>query len=350
MKILKNKKVLLILGILLAILIVIATFLIHTIYKYYLNQIDIVDKPSIEEIEKGNKSDLDEPPETTQQVTDSIYKEEQKEDEIINILLCGMDARKYDTNSRSDTIILASYNKTNHTVKLVSFMRDTWVYIPERGWNRINAATAYGGTGLLVNTLNYNFGLDIQNYIQIKFDDFKRVIDILGGIDIELTKQEINYINKKLHNEDKDWKNDIEAEPGIVHLNGTQALWHCRNRSIGNSDFDRTERQRNVLNTIINKIMTMDIATATSLIYEMKDYVNMNVPLSTVIELGSDAIINGSLSIESERIPYDDMFNYANKNGASVIEIDLEQTTKKLHEFIGYEKLIDDVENNKIDK
>lgn len=334
-----RKRILIICGIGAVLLCLITLGLYSIISPYYSNRIDIVEKPSI--IEKDNWAKL---PETKEQLITSIYKEEQKEDEIINILLCGMDAREYETNSRSDTIILASYNKTNHTVKLVSFMRDTWVYIPEHGWGRINSATSYGGTGLLVNTLNYNFDLDIQNYVQIKFDDFKKVIDILGGIDVDLTKQEINYINRKLHSDDRDYKNDIQSEPGLVHLNGTQALWHCRNRSIGNSDFSRTERQRTVLSIIINKVMSMDIGTATTLLYEMKDYVNMNVPLSTVLDLGSDAILSGSLTVESSRIPYDDLYKYGNKSGASVLDIDFESTVERLHEFLGYDT-VEDGEN-----
>lgn len=330
----KGKRAKIIIVSIISIIVVAILFGIWLIGPYYDNKIEIIEKP-VESTEQQETilPDIDD---TNDNIKDNIYKEEQKEDEIINILLCGMDARKYDTNSRSDTIILASYNKTQHSVKLVSFMRDTWVMLPERGWSRINAATAYGGTGLLVNTLNYNFDLDIQNYVQIKFDDFKKVIDILGGIDIQLSKDEIKYINRKLHNEDKDWNNDIKDDAGIVHLNGTQALWHCRNRSIGNSDFTRTERQREVLSVIIDKITSMNLGQATRLVFELREHVNTNVPMEIILELGKDAIISGNMTIETQRIPYDDYFKYANKNGASVLEIDIDKTTELLHEFLGY--------------
>lgn len=101
------------------------------------------------------------------------------DDDVVNILLLGMDARSYDVYSRSDTMILASYNKTKHEVKLVSFLRDSWVDIPGYGWNRLNAATAFGGPELLIDTLKTNFDLDIDHYAQIKFDDFKEIIDRL---------------------------------------------------------------------------------------------------------------------------------------------------------------------------
>lgn len=306
---------------------------------------NIEDKRDVENIlpdeEQGLNEDL---------VSDApIYIEEQKEDEIINIVLTGMDARKNETRSRSDTIILISYNKTQHIVKMISFLRDTWVYLPEKGWSKINAATAYGGIGLLINTLNNNFDLDVQNYVQIKFNDFKKVIDLVGGIDIELTKSEIKYINNKLHSDDKDYKNDITVEPGMVHLNGTQTLWHCRNRTIGNADFSRTDRQREVLSILINKALQMPVSEVISLVYQMQEYVNMNISIETIYDLIEDAIINKNIQIESYKIPFDDMFNYANKNGASVVEINIEKTTEKLHEILGY-KDGEKIENENIDE
>lgn len=340
----KSTKILIVVASILAVLIIAAVLMYCiVIMPYYSDRIDIVSKPQ-EDIESTVNDTIevelpDNPDEipAEDQTKDVIYEEEQKEDEIINILLSGVDTRSYDLNSRSDTIILASYNKTQHTVKLVSFMRDSWVYLPERGWSRINAATVYGGTGLLINTINYNFDLDIQNYVQVKFDDFRKIIDIIGGIDVELTQQEINYINRKLHSDDRDWSNDITAEPGLVHLNGAQALWHCRNRSIGNSDYTRTERQREVIGIIIDKILSMSLGEVSSIVFELRNYVNTNIPMQTILELGYDAMIAGNIEVESSRVPFDGEFWSANKNGASVLELDIDANTALLHEFLGYE-------------
>ena len=340
----KSTKILIVVASILVVLIIAAVLLYCiVIMPYYSDRIDIVSKPQ-EDIESTVNDTIDiELPDNPDEIPaedqtkDVIYEEEQKEDEIINILLSGVDTRSYDLNSRSDTIILASYNKTQHTVKLVSFMRDSWVYLPERGWSRINAATVYGGTGLLINTINYNFDLDIQNYVQVKFDDFRKIIDIIGGIDVELTQQEINYINRKLHSDDRDWSNDITAEPGLVHLNGAQALWHCRNRSIGNSDYTRTERQREVIGIIIDKILSMSLGEVSSIVFELRNYVNTNIPMQTILELGYDAMIAGNIEVESSRVPFDGEFWSANKNGASVLELDIDANTALLHEFLGYE-------------
>ena len=284
-----------------------------------------------------NISDIPEKSEVIpEQAKESIYKEEAKNEDIINVLLTGMDARSYDTRSRADTIILLSYNKSTKEIKMVSFMRDSWIYLVERGWSRINAATVYGGTGLLINSINYNFGLDIQNYVEIKFDDFIKVIDILGGIDIELSQGEIDYINNKLHIEDNDFNNDINSSAGIVHLNGKQTLWHCRNRTIGYSDFTRTERQREVLEIIIKQTLECDIFTILDLIYDLQNYVNTNIPIGTIIELTKEVLTNGISTIETARIPFDEAWKSSKKNGASVLELDINKNKELLESFLGY--------------
>lgn len=334
----KNKYIrIVLLCVMVAMIALVAFLTIKVVSQVYSNKIDIVEAP--ERVAENVDEIIDEKKEVeTKNI--SIYKEEKKLDEVINILLIGLDARTYDTVSRSDSMILVSYNTKNHTAKLVSVMRDTWAYIPEHGWSRINAATVYGGIGLLINTLNTDFDLDIQNYVQIKFDDFKKVIDLLGGIDVDLTSSEIKYINGKLHSDDNDYSNDITAEPGLVHLNGTQALWHCRNRTIGNADFERTERQREVLGILVDKGLNMSALEAGKLLYEITNYVNTNLPISTVIALVNDALISKNITIESYRIPFDNTFSYATKNGASVLDVDIQKNAELLHEALGYEGVV----------
>ena len=339
------------LSMLVIIILSISIFINQVIAPYFSNRIPIVDKdvvntdtidvilPNIDNItnseNKGNVESNKSPIESSKPV--DIYYQEQKSDDIVNILLVGMDARQYQTVSRSDTMILVSYNKTKHSIKMVSFLRDTWVYIPEMGWQRINAATAFGGTGLLINTINYNFDLDIQNYIQVRFEDFETIVNILGGIDVELTWDEIQYINYKLHTEDFDYSNDIIEEPGVIHLNGKQALWHCRNRSIGNSDWSRTERQRDVLNILLQKGMSMSISQAALMIYELREHCNTNLDIYNILVLCKDALISKNISVESVALPFDDTWQYENIEGMSVMTIDLERTKEILHKFLEIE-------------
>jgi len=312
----------------LALLLVVVIFISTFLSDFYDNQVEIA------EVKSNSVEDMD----------GKIQKKDQLKDEVFNILLVGVDARGNEKNSRSDTIVLASYNKTEHSVKLISFLRDTYVNIPSKGWNKINAATSFGGVGMLINTLNENFNLDIQHYVQIKFDDFKEVIDLMGGLDVELTDAEIRYINKKLHVENRDYNNDITAEAGVVHLNGTQTLWHCRNRSVGNGDFARTDRQREVLNLILNKALDLSASQMSSLVYSMKDYVDLNVPLNLILSLGKDAGITKELTVESYSVPFDGEFTYATKGGASVLILDMKDTVVRLFEILELE-LPEDFDN-----
>ena len=342
-------------------IICISVFVGKFLYSIYDNQIQIVDKDTQElnmEIEKEEiiLPDISSPDIEIEDIEDiegirtedNIYKEEQKKEEILNIVLVGMDTRSDNYNSRSDSIILLSYNKDRHILKMVSFLRDTWVYLPGKGYSRINNATAYGGVGLLINTLNENLDLDIQNYVQVRFEDFKKIIDIMGGLDVELSKSEINYINNKLHTDDKDWNNDITDSPGVIHLNGVQTLWHCRNRTIGEGDFSRTDRQREVLQLIVNKMMSLSKIEVTKLLYDMKDSVNMNIPLDNVLSIASDALIFRNIEIESYRIPFENMYHYANKNGASVLEINMDKTVIELHKILGISEDVSEVSSEEV--
>lgn len=303
---------------------------VEFIYSQIHSDIPIVEKPS-EPISVASELP-DEPQTASEQV---IYEQEQHKAEIYNILLVGMDARKGQTTSRSDSIVLATYNVDTHTVKLTSFMRDSWVELPENGWQRINAATAHGGVGLLINTLNHNFDLDIQNYVVVKFDEFRDLIDMIGGVDVELTREEINYINEKLHSEDKTWKHDIKDGPGVIHLDGWQALWHCRNRTIGDADFSRTSRQRQVLSQIIKQGLEMDVIALPGLVGETSEHISTNLSLDLILKLASDAILHrDDISIETYNVPFEDTWQYASKNGASVLEVDINAITEQLHELL----------------
>lgn len=259
----------------------------------------------------------------------------QVKDNVMNILLLGMDARNYEDASRSDSIILVSYNRTKHKVKMTSFMRDSYVEIPGYGWTRINAATAYGGPSLAIDTVAENFNIECGNYVQVKFDDFKKIIDIIGGVDIELSYAEIDYINNKLISEDGDWENQISSSEGIVHLNGAQALWHCRNRSVGSSDYERTERQRDVLEATMNQIFdNFDLGMAIKLVPTLFACVDTDISIIDLTSMAMDFFGKGMPEVETMRVPIDGLSWSANVNGASVIQLDMEGTAEALDKFI----------------
>lgn len=263
-----------------------------------------------------------------------IYQRIPIDENIINVLLVGVDAHPGETGSRSDTTMLVSYNRQEGTIQLVSFMRDIWTRIPDHGWNRINAAQAFGGVGLTINTINENYDLDIQRYITIRFEQFTSIVDELGGVKVTLTKKEIDYINNALPGEQS-----LDDTPGVKLLNGKQALVHCRNRKTGGGDFERTRRQREFMLAVFQKVKQKKSVTAlTSLLTFVLNSVETNMKPDELFTLGME-VVTGDPTLSAGRIPFDNTWQYASKDGRSVITIDLEKNKKMLHELLyGQEK------------
>ena len=306
------------------------------------NAIVIVGKPSaaavaspassetLEPVE-GTPADIDvdydvEVPDPTQE---PIYKQVKIDENVINILFVGADIRpEQNGNGRSDSMMLFSYNRTTQEAKLVSLMRDVWIHIPGHGYNRINAAYSFGGIGLCINTINENFDLDIQNYIQVDFGGFQKIIDELGGINLDLTLKEATYINKNCNSQ-------VLEKDGVQLLNGEQTLCHCRNRKTGDGDFGRTRRQRDVILAIFNRIKSVNDAVKISqLLFNSLDYIKTNMTPDMLFTLGTEMIGAKKISMQQGSIPFDKTWSYANMNGRSVISINLNKNKDQLYKFL----------------
>ena len=258
-----------------------------------------------------------------------IYKQYKTDPDVMNILLLGRDARNAKVeNGRTDSMIILSYNKRTHEVKLVSLMRDMLIPIEGHDWNRINTAYAFGGIGFCINTINDVFALDIQNYMTIDFTSLKNVIDSIGGVDVTLTPDEV-----ALYQTYGMLGKNVSA--GVVHLTGDQALRHARNRALG-SDFERTRRQRDILIAIYKKVTsTMSLSEVTELISTVIKMVATNLPLTDLVSLAADVMANkNAISIETSRVPYNDTYNGAWYKGMLVIQIDIAENTRLLHETL----------------
>ena len=227
-----------------------------------------------------------------------IYKVDKKDPDIENILILGTDSRNVQKErGRSDSIIVASFNKRTKQVKLVSFLRDTYIPIEGHGWNRINAAYAVGGVALCVNTINDLFGLDIQKFVIVNFSGASTFVDACGGVDMALTQKEINYL---LNLKDEFPQNS----DGTYHLDGKVALDYMRMRKI-DSDFGRTERQRKTMMAIYSQAMARkDVTQMYNLVREGFNLVKTNLKLSEMLDLAQSVISMGSeLNIGSENVP-----------------------------------------------
>lgn len=259
---------------------------------------------------------------------------ENEEEKIENILLVGIDSRtnnfKY---ARADTIIIVSINKLKRQINLTSIMRDTYVKIPRYRNNRINAAYAYGGAELLKKTINNNFNLDIEKHIVINFKGFEKVIDILGGLDVDLKKYEVNELNRCIAGLGGRRTNFIK-QSGIRHFNGQQALAYCRIRRVGKGDSERTERQRKVIKLIIEKIQGSSFSEYPKLVTNMYPYVKTNIGSRDYLKLICEYYNVKDWNMESIQIPTDKSGKPRIINSMWVIDPDLEECKKCIKEFI----------------
>ncbi len=260
-----------------------------------------------------------------------IYKVEKKDPNIENILVLGTDSRDVTVErGRSDSIIIMSYNKSTGAIKMVSVLRDSLVPIEGHRWNRINAAYSFDGVGLAVNTVNQLFDLDIQRFVVVDFNGVTDFIDKAGGVTINLTQAEADYMEKYSSKK-------IEFEAGPNYFNGDRALAYMRIRKI-DSDFKRTARQRNVIQALATKILKEKSLPE---IYDLADFafglVKTNISLteltSVIASIATGALENG-FNIESQHVPYSDSFAYKRYNGMAIISFDIDEAAKRVNKFI----------------
>lgn len=248
-------------------------------------------------------------------------------EKVVNILFIGVDTRTPNAESRSDSMILFSIDKNNKKIKLTSFMRDTWVTMPEtKKEAKLNAACTYGGAQYVIDTIEYNFNINIDSYILVDFVAFETIVDRLGGIQVEVTQKEADNMREEYYL-------NIEAGEKVI-LDGNEALWYSRIRHL-DSDFMRTLRQRKVMTSMINK------AKETGK-FELIDILQDILPLAETdinpLELTKLAMGAGFIyiryDIEQARIPAEDTWKNATKKGQSVLEADLGANQKYLETFI----------------
>lgn len=274
------------------------------------------------------------------------------EKHVKNILLIGSDARNSDSSSRSDTIMIVSVNKNTGKISLCSILRDTHLDIPGYREAKVNSAYARGGANLLVQTVEQNFGIKIDDYAAVNFEMFTALVDGLGGIEVEVTEKEANYLNnRQKYKEEK--KPDTFESGENVHLNGYQALWYSRIRKL-DSDFMRTQRQRKIMSAIFEKAKTqLNPAGVFGLISTAKEvapYIETTLSTadfwSLVISLGGCFVkSSGEMDklLVSQQIPFDGTWWYASKWDGSSIAINLEENKTLLYELL-YEESVEEPE------
>lgn len=284
---------------------------------------------------------------------------------ILNIMVFGEDsgADSETEYGRSDTMIMVSIDNRHKKIKLTSFMRDMLVNIPyvddagnDYGYAKLNAAYTLGGAELSVKTIESNFGVDIDRYAIVNFASFKNIIDALGGIDINLTQDEIDYINWQTYlNGQSEERYEITAEPGTVHLNGRQALWYARDRGyedeehpefvVEGDDFDRTSRQRNLMRTLMSDLKSASLTDIVKIVSEIGPMITTNLKKDEITTLVANSLTYLSYDVEEFSLPTSDCYQYGWYNQQSVLEIiDMQGLRTQLAKFIFGEETV--VANN----
>ena len=225
---------------------------------------------------------------------------------VINIMLIGTDNRTRGSYTRSDTMILMSINRSKGKLVLTSLMRDSYVHIPGKGNAKLNAATAIGGPGLLLQTVRDTFKIDVQQYIMVDFFALADIIDVLGGVSVSVSAAEVVEINK--HVKQFAPGRGTLTGSGTLQLNGPQAVGYARIRRVGNADYQRTERQRILMSAIINKTKSSGIDTLNNLLNTILPKVRTNIDKGSLVSYMTIAPSALNYPISQLRIPAPNTF------------------------------------------
>ncbi|WP_082234656.1 LCP family protein [Halobacillus massiliensis] len=262
----------------------------------------------------------------------SKYKDEFKgvdnNDGKTNVLVLGVDQRD-DETPRSDTIMIAQYDEEGQRAKVVSLMRDLYVSIPGHGYNKLNAAFAFGGPELMRQTIKENFGIDVEYYSIIDFDGFTHIVDTLApsGVEVDIEK-DMQY---------KASDTNINLKQGTQTLNGEELLGYARFRSDSRGDFARVERQQKVITLLKEELVSFNgVMKAPRLLGTLQPYVDTNVGSGKFLDLGKEVLFNGVDNIETFSLPTEDnVWNARMPYPVGlVLQHDEQQSAEEVQEFL----------------
>lgn len=251
-------------------------------------------------------------------------------DHIINILLVGQDRRPGQGRQRSDAMILCTFNTDTKALTMTSFLRDTYVQIPGYQDNRLNVPYVLGGFPLLDEALEVNFGVHVDANVEVDFSGFASIIDAMGGVDLELTSAEADYLNRR-GNWDVPGVYNWSLTSGMNHMTGEQALAYSRIRYL-DSDFGRTNRQRKVLTALVEKCRNLSLLELNSLIDTLLPYVTTDMTNAQITGYVMELFpMLADCVLSTQHIPADNAYTLTMIRGMSVLLPDLEKNREILY-------------------
>ncbi|MBQ2581973.1 MAG: LCP family protein [Ruminococcus sp.] len=273
---------------------------------------------------------------------------------VKNILIIGSDTRDPEAKGRTDVMMIMSVNTEKKQITMTSLMRD--MYLPLVGYyndgtkmyddeqpdglyrNKLNSAYVFGGPELLMDTIKYNFGLEIDDYIYIDFSSFVSIVDSIGGIKVDVTTEEVEAMNECTREQNRLLGNpetqDYLQKGGSVELNGNQTLSFARMRRVGNADFQRTQRQRTVMTKIIEKVNSVGPIKKFSFLKAVLSSLTTNMSRTQLFFYGYKAPFYLGYEVKELRIPEDGDYEFGTHDGQSTLDIDIDKCRKKIQKAI----------------
>ncbi len=260
-----------------------------------------------------------------------------KEDYVTNYLIFGIE--EFGGARNTDSMMIASVNTKDNTLKLTSLLRDSYVDIQGYKPNKLNSAYARGGARLLVDTVERNYKVQIDGYVSVDFKSFEKIVDLVGGVTIELGKEEAKYLNTTNYISKKKYRN---VKEGVNHLNGNQVMGYVRVRKVktlggANNDYGRIVRQQRALKAIFDSYTSpKNLLKILSVTKEGLGYVTTNLTQDQIEKAMSDVVENKMTSLDTFRIPVDGAFDAPKKyNGITYpIVLDWEKNRIELYKFV----------------
>lgn len=264
------------------------------------------------------------------------------DNDIVNILIIGNDFRKesgYGAGGLTDTMMIATLDMKHKSLKLTSLMRDMLVEIPDHGSNKLNAAYSFGGIELLYQTIAQNFNIQLDGYVEVSFDAFKKIVNEVGGIEVELTESEANYLNSTNYIKPKKYRT---VKVGKNKLNGAQALGYCRIRKTVftptglTDDYGRTWRQRNTMTQVFNKVKKLPMSKWLKMAKDiLNGYVKTDLSNKAIINYITDVVTMGTTEIHQLQLPVSGYFTGGMVDGVgSCLSIQKEYQADALNQFV----------------
>lgn len=259
--------------------------------------------------------------EEAKEISTTQESEKNKKNGITNILLVGVDGNNIEKGNRSDSMMILTIDEKNQDIRLTSLARDTYVDIEGYGTEKLTHAYAYEGASLLIQTIKNNFGIDVDKYVAVSFESFEKIIDILDGIEINVSKKEVSQINGI-------------KKSGTQTLNGSQALEYSRIRYI-DSAYERDNRQRKVIEALYNKLVNDSNGNLMSVLNEVLRYTKTNMLPLEIVSIANKAIKINDTEFDQVEFPFKEARKDNNiKEKGWIIEWDKDYNKNKLDKFI----------------